>query len=878
MRKKKESVKLFLIAAVTLVQLIACTRLEPYKNANLPFEERAKDLVSRMTLNEKISQMMDVAPAISRLNVPEYNWWNEGLHGVARTGVATVFPQAIGMAATFNDSLIFNVADVISTEFRAKYNDYIKKGEHDRYKGLTVWSPNINIFRDPRWGRGQETYGEDPFLTSRLGVAFVKGLQGNDPRYLKVVSTPKHFAVHSGPESDRHHFDARIDERDFMDTYSPAFEACIREAKAYSIMGAYNRYMGKACNASDFLLKQTLRDKWGFKGYVVSDCGAITDIYMNHKLVKTPAEAAALAVKSGCDLECGDTYSYLKEAVQKGFITEKEIDASVTRLFVARMKLGLFDPEEKVAYNKIPLSANDAPEHRALALKVAQQSIVLLKNEKNILPLSKGIRSIAVFGPNADNVDVLYGNYNGISSKPVTPLQALKNKLGDKVKISYLKICDLADDNPLLKVISGENLMSDGNKGLKAEYFGNTKLEGNPVVTRYDSKIDFTWDGTSPDPKLKSVDFSARWTGYLTAPQTDNYYLNFTGDDGFRLYLDDQLLLESWQEQGTTSIIKQVKLEKDRKYKVKIEYYQSKGGAIARFEWGVKVGDPLLEAKKLAAQSDAVVFFGGLSPSLEGEEMSVTIDGFKGGDRTKIDLPAIQEKCLKALNETSKPVIFVLMSGSAVATNYASSSIPAILQAWYPGEEGGTAIADVLFGDYNPAGRLPVTFYKSVDQLPAFTDYNMKGRTYRYFEGEPLYPFGYGLSYTTFAYSNLSVPKVIKAGETVNVTVDVQNTGSSDGDEVVQLYLSLASSDIPVPHFAMKGFKRIHLNKGQKQTVTFALTPKQLSLVDKNLQRTELPLKVTFYAGGMAPVFNKANEKLVTATLSINGSPFKIQD
>ncbi|HQH41547.1 MAG TPA: glycoside hydrolase family 3 N-terminal domain-containing protein, partial [Bacteroidales bacterium] len=490
-----KNVTSFIVLAVSLFFVSSCHRGPAYLNPRLPVEKRAMDLVSRMTLDEKISQMMNSAPAIPRLGIPEYDWWSEGLHGVARAGVATVFPQAIGLAAMWDTSTMFMVASVISDEFRAKYNDFVKRNERGIYKGLTVWSPNINIFRDPRWGRGQETYGEDPYLTGCTGVAFVKGLQGSDPVYLKTVSTPKHFAVHSGPEPLRHEFDARISQRDFLETYTPAFEACVREGGAWSVMGAYNRYMGEACCASNVLLKETLRGKWGFKGYVVSDCGAIDDIYMFHKLVTTPEEAAAMAVKAGCDLNCGNTYQYLKQAVEKGLITEAEIDTAVKRLFIARIKLGMFDPEEKVPFNKISIEVNDSKEHRALALEAARKSIVLLRNEGNLLPLKReNLKTIAVIGPNANSVESLYGNYNGVSSHPVTPLEGIQNKVGNSAKVLYAVGCNYTDVTPALSPVPPDWFSFDGKPGLKAEYFANTDLKGQPVVTRTDAQIDFAWD------------------------------------------------------------------------------------------------------------------------------------------------------------------------------------------------------------------------------------------------------------------------------------------------------------------------------------------------------------------------------------------------
>ncbi|MDP4226513.1 MAG: glycoside hydrolase family 3 C-terminal domain-containing protein, partial [Bacteroidota bacterium] len=718
----------------------------------------------------------------------------------------------------------------------------------------------------------------DPYLTSRIGVSFVKGLQGNDPRYLKVVATPKHFAVHSGPEPERHRFDARIDERDFMETYSPAFEACIREAGAYSIMGAYNRYMGQACCASDQLLKKTLRDTWGFQGYVVSDCDAIADIYRTHKVVNSGAEAAACAVKAGCDLNCGNTFQYLKEAVNKGLISEKEIDESVRRLFMARFKLGLFDPPQMVKYAQIPFSVNNAHEHRQLALETARQSIVLLKNTGYTLPLKKNIRSIAVIGPNANVQEVMYGNYNGTPSKAITPLEGIMNKVSTTTKVNYALGCSWTNDSPALGIIKGEALTTGKIEGLRGEYFNNNNFEGKPFATRIDKSINLSWESNGPIKGMKSNDVSIRWTGKLIAPSTGEYMIQVTGDDGYRLYLDNKLFLESWQEQAATSKEGKINLKAGEKHDIKIEYFQTKGEATISLKWGKTGENPKKEALSLAEKSDAIVFIGGISPRLEGEEMKVNADGFSGGDRTKLDLPAAQENLLKELYATGKPVVLVLLNGSALAVNWANEKIPAILEAWYPGEEGGAAIADVLFGDYNPAGRLPVTFYKNVDQLPPFEDYNMKGRTYRYFEGLPLYGFGYGLSYTKFKYSNLRLPASVNAGDQVNVTADVENIGKKDGDEVVELYLSHQKASVPVANLSLQGFHRIHLKSGEKKKVEFVLNPRQLSVVDTAYCRVVEPGIVNISIGGQQPEKDKKLENVISAQLEIKGETIPVKE
>jgi len=830
------------------------TKPAPYKNPNLSVEVRVNDLVSRMTLDEKISQMMNAADSIGRLGVPDYNWWSEGLHGVAISGIATVFPQSIGLAATWDDSLLNRVADVISTEFRAKFNDYQKKGDHGIFKGLTVWSPNVNIFRDPRWGRGQETYGEDPYLASRMGVAFVKGMQGDDPKYLKTVSTPKHYAVHSGPESERHHFDAVTDYRDFSETYTPAFKACITEGGAFSIMGAYQRYLGTPCCASELLLKKVLREKWNFKGYVVSDCGAIYDIYGSHKFVSTPEEAAALAVLAGCDLECGDTYRYLKSAVQKGLLKESDIDVSLKRLFTARFKLGLFDPPEMVPYTQIPMSENDKPEHRELSLKAARESVVLLKNDRNILPLKKDIKTIAVIGPNANVVEVLYGNYNGVSSKPVTPLEGIKNRAPASTKIIYEPGSNTADEFPILSAVPDNALQTgqENEQGLKAEYFDNMNLSGVPFLTRIDKQVDFDFINKPPVPE-KDMKFSVRWTGWLVPPVTDTYFIGFIGDDGYRVYLDDSLLFENWKDHAPSLSKVKMDLIKGEKYNVRIEYYQNIGGAEARFQWAKKDENYTQKIDDAVKQADVIVYVGGISPLLEGEEMSVDMEGFHRGDRTTLDLPAVQDKILKRIKSSGKSIVLVLLNGSPLSVNWANENVNAVLDVWYPGEEGGNAIADVIFGNYNPAGRLPLTFYSSVKDLPPFEDYNMKGRTYRYFGGTPLYEFGYGLSYSTFKYSNIKSPTTVKTTENARISVEVENTGALDGDEVVELYAKIYDAKVPVPIHALQGFKRIFLRSGEKKTVEFDLKPEQFSIINNKNQCVVEPGRIQLYVGGRQP-------------------------
>ncbi|HZM86313.1 MAG TPA: glycoside hydrolase family 3 C-terminal domain-containing protein [Blastocatellia bacterium] len=845
----------------------------PYKNPSLPVEKRASDLVSRMTLEEKVSQMMNAAPAISRLDIPAYDWWNEALHGVARAGIATVFPQAIGLAATWNTDLMHRVADVISTEARAKYHQSIRDGEHGRYKGLTFWSPNINIFRDPRWGRGQETYGEDPYLTARMGVQFVRGLQGDDPKYFKVIATPKHYAVHSGPEADRHRFDAMTDQRDLYETYLPAFEACIKEAGAYSIMCAYNRYRGEPCCANNTLLKKTLREEWRFPGYVVSDCGAVYDMYKFHKVSDGPAEASATAVKSGTDLDCGNDYRTLVDAVKKGLIREEEIDLSVKRLFGARFRLGMFDPPEMVPYARIQIGQNDSAQHRRLALQAARESIVLLKNQNNLLPLKKTIKKVAVIGPTADDLPVLLGNYNGTPSSYVTPLKGIERKLGGQARVVYEQGCNLAEAGPISRLVPAAAL--NAGAGLKAEYFANRNLDGAPVATRIDRVVDSNWISTRV-PGLGQSNFSIRWTGKLTPTVSGRHSVGVSGDDGYRLWINGSRVIDHWSTHGTETRRASVSLEAGQAYDIKLEYFQAGGDANVRFEWSTP-GDATGKAVQLARESDVVVFVGGISPQLEGEEMNVTTEGFRGGDRTSLDLPGVQEELLKAVAAAGKPVVLVLTSGSALSVNWANDNVAAIIQLWYPGEEGGAALADVLFGDYNPAGRLPVTFYKSVTQLPAFEEYGMAGRTYRYFSGDPLFPFGYGLSYARFAYSKLDVPKQVKAGGDVTVKVRVTNEGRLAGDEVVQLYVKHVAASAPVPIRSLQGFQRIHLNPGQTQTVSFALTAQQLSIIDDQSRRVVEPGEFEIQAGGGQIGSRLPSSQVVTARFKVTGDVFLVK-
>jgi beta-glucosidase len=818
---------------------------QPWLDASLPFEARARELVSRMTPEEKVSQLMNQAAAIPRLGVPQYEWWNEALHGVARAGVATVFPQAIGLAATFDAPLIREMATVISDEARAKHHQFVRQGRRNRYQGLTFWSPNINIFRDPRWGRGQETYGEDPFLTGRLGVEFVKGLQGEDPRYYKVIATAKHYAVHSGPEPERHTFDARPSERDLHETYLPAFRALVRDGKAASVMSAYNRVNGESATASQRLLIDILRKEWGFDGYVVSDCGAVDDIFMRHKIVATAPEASALALTRGCDLECGSAYESLGKALEAGLVREKDLDLAVERLMLARMRLGMFDPPERVSYARIPYSVNDAPAHDRLARRVAQESVVLLKND-GVLPLGKDVKRIAVVGPTADDLMSLLGNYNGTPSHPVTILAGIRNAAPPGTEVVYARGVDLVEgrqDPRAAEAIPPSFLRpaaGSTERGLRAEYFRGRDLAGEARLERVDPKVDFRWDRGAPTDEpiargeldaIRAVEndsFSVRWTGVLVPPETGDYELVVTANDGARLLVDGRKVVDEWTETSVARALSaRVRLERGREHALTLEYFEHQRDAEVRLGWRPpSEGTPFDAAVAAARAADVVVFVGGLTAEVEGEEMRVSYPGFRGGDRTDIELPAVQLRMLEAAQATGKPVVLVLTTGSALAVRWAQEKLPAIVVAWYPGQQGGNAVADVLFGNVSPAGRLPVTFYRSVDQIPPFDDYAMEGRTYRYLRGEPLYPFGHGLSYTRFTYSDLKLSRAsVVRDDALEVSLDVRNAGDRDGDEVVQLYVRGVGAKAPAPNRELRGFERVHLRAGETRRVRFTLVP-----------------------------------------------------
>ena len=855
--KKLISLLLVLCISATVYNLMA--QQKPYefsfRNPSLPIEERVNDLVSRMTLQEKADQLLYTAPAIPRLGIPAYTWWNEALHGVARAGYATVFPQSITIANSWDEALLLNVANAISDEARAKYHEFQRRGMTAIYQGLTFWSPNINIFRDPRWGRGHETYGEDPFLTGRLGYEFVKGMQGDDPKYLKTVATAKHYAVHSGPEPLRHAFNAKVSEIDLRETYLPAFRTLVVDAGVYSVMGAYNMFRDYPCCANP-ILYGILRNEWGFKGYIVSDCWAISDFYQSSHYAKDAAEAASQAVKAGTDLECGIDYKKLVEAVNRGLLTEADISTAVKRIFTARFKLGMFDPDPIVPYAQIPFFVNCSDYNNSLSREAERKSIVLLKNENNILPLSKNLKTIAVIGPNADNIESLIGNYNGIPKDPVTILRGINNKLTPDAKVLYAEGSDLAEGiHNLVPVPSRYLETQEGKQGATGEYFNNRNMTGKPVFTRVDDNINFYWELLSPRYDMPDDDFGVKWTTYLVPPVTGTYAIGGQGSSGYDIFLEDKKIISSMNEHEAFPIEASFELQKDKKYKIEVLYKNYAGDAAIELLWAPPRPDLIGSAVAAAKEADVVVLVLGLSRRLEGEEMPIKIDGFVGGDRTALDLPSAQEKLMDAITATGKPVIVVLANGGALSVNKAQEKAAAILLAGYGGQEGGNAVADILFGEYNPAGRLPVTYYKSIDQIPTFENYDMTGKTYRFFSKEPLYPFGYGLSYTSFKYSDLSLPENAVAGDKVIVKATVTNTGKLAGDEVVELYLTDEKASTPRPIRQLEGFTRISLKPGESKVVELTLDPRQFSLINNKSKRVIEPGYFTISVGGKQPGF-----------------------
>lgn len=872
MKRKKNLMKriLFTAALFTAGTLSAQPSDQPWFDESRPIEQRVDLLINAMTLEEKVGQMMDNAPAVDRLGIPRYHWWNECLHGVARAGVATVYPQAIALAATFDDDALYRSAVIISDEARAKHHHFVSLGQRGKDQGLTFWSPNVNIFRDPRWGRGQETYGEDPYLTGRMGMAFVRGLQGNDPEFYKTVATAKHFAVHSGPEYERHTFDAWVSEYDLWDTYLPAFRNLVKDAGVYSVMCAYNRFEGKPCCGSEKLELKILRDYWNFDGYIVSDCGAITDFYKTHKTSPDAPTASAEAVKSGTDLECGPSYRSLTEAVRKGQIPEKDLDAALKRLFYARFKLGMFTPDARNPFAAIPFSTVDNDAHKQDALDMARKSVVLLKND-GVLPLSKNLRKIAVVGPAANDSISLLGNYNGMPSRRTTILEGIRNKCGTNTEIVYRQGVNLLDNVVFEEEDWAALISNSGKSGLKAEYFDNMDFKGAPVLTRTEQKINF--EGFESDeiaPGVKARNISVRWTGDFVPAETKAYTFRVSGDDGFRLFIDGRKVIDDFRFHGEKTLEYTFDAEKGRRYDVRLEYFQGTQGAVIRFLCGETSRTDYVKLALELADADAIIFAGGISPLLEGEEMQVDFPGFYKGDRTTIALPTVQTELMKALEATGKPVVFVMQTGSAIATPWESENLPAILNAWYGGQAVGTAVADVLFGDYNPAGRLPVTFYRSDADLPDYRDYSMRGRTYRYFDKEPLYPFGYGLSYTHFTYSDLKVPAKVQTAKELTVSVRVTNDGPRDGDEVVQLYVSHPERYVATPIRSLKGFRRIHLKQGESRTVEFHLSPRDLGVTSDHGQLVENPGTMKLFVGGGQPGYSEGQH----AEVEIKGKAF----
>lgn len=886
--------------ALAVFAALAPAQQPAYLDTKLSAAERAHDLVGRMTLEEKADQLEDWATAIPRLGVPDYQTWNEALHGVARAGYATVFPQAIGMAATWDPAMVHSMGDVISTEARAKYSQAQREGNHRIFYGLTFWSPNINIFRDPRWGRGQETYGEDPFLTGQMGVAFIEGVQGNDLNHLRAVATSKHFAVHSGPEPLRHGFNVDPTPRDLEETYLPAFRTTVMQGHVQSVMCAYNSIDGWPACTNTMLLKDHLRDAWGFKGFVVSDCGAIVDINQGHKKTPDIMHSSALALKAGTDLSCSiwtPGFNTLADAVHQGLVPEALVTQAAERLYTARFQLGLFDPQGSNPLDRIPFSAVASPEHRQIALKAAEEAIVLLKNN-GVLPLKGTMGHIAVIGPTADLLPSILGNYVGTPLHPVTPLDGMLEQFRG-TPILYAQGSTLAEGVgvPVPRTAFGMG------KGLKTEFFATPDWTGRPVAVTTEPNVQTDWENAKPAPEVDTTNYSVRWTGTLTPPAPGHYVFSLEPGDSFpyspeqtyRFVLDGKVISEGSLRAGhgaavsgtaklatgasstappVENSIKVPEIPVDfadtKPHELVVEYSHSgdRAGGGLTLKWEAPAQVQLDEAVARAKEADVVVAFVGLSPQLEGEEMRIKIDGFNGGDRTSLNLPEPQEKLLEALGATGKPLVVVLQSGSAVALNWANQHAAAVLEAWYPGVEGGTAIARTLAGLNNPSGRLPVTFYASLDGLPAFTDYSMKNRTYRYFEGKPLWGFGYGLSYSSFKYGPVKLStETLRAGDPLTATVTVTNTGKVGGDEVVEAYLKTPQAGGPIQ--SLVGFDRVTLGPGASRQVTLKIAPRSLSSVDDQGNRSILAGKYTLSVGGAQPQETAAKSE---AEFTVNGS------
>lgn len=824
-----------LIYLLSALLLTGCNQ-STYKNTSLSPEKRAELLVKELTLEEKVSLMMDGSKPVERLGIKPYNWWNEALHGVARAGLATVFPQPIGMAASFSPETVYNVFDAVSDEARAKNAYYTSQGSYERYQGLTMWTPTINIYRDPRWGRGIETYGEDPYLTSRMGVMAVKGLQGsNDGKYDKLHACAKHFAVHSGPEWNRHSFDAAdINPRDLYETYLPAFEALVKEGKVKEVMCAYNRFEGEPCCGSNRLLMQILRGEWGFDGIVLSDCGAIADFYneRGHRTHPDAESASAAAVLSGTDLECGSSYKKLVEGVKQGLISEEAIDTSVKRLLAARFALGEMDDPSEVSWTKIPFSVVASAAHDSLALDVARKSMTLLMNKDNFLPLKRGGLKVAVMGPNANDSVMQWGNYNGMPLRTVTILDGVRNALGADDKLIYEQGCGWVE-RTLIQSAFNQCKSEDG-PGFSANYWNNVTREGNPVATaQVTTPFHFCTSGATVfAPGVNLTDFSATYNSVFTPEQSGEVVFEIYSYGSGRLRIDNEEVKSFSNKHGGRGTTYALKVQAGKSYTIELDFEYLRSDAQLNFDLGFKKEVDIRKSVEKVKDADIVIFAGGISPSLEGEEMGVNLPGFKKGDRTDIELPAVQRELITALHRAGKKVIFVNCSGSPIGMEPETKECEAILQAWYPGQAGGRAVAEVLFGDYNPAGRLPVTFYRNISQLPDFEDYNMTGRTYRYMNEAPLFPFGYGLSYTTFKYGQAVMAKdKISAGETLKLTVPVTNAGQRDGEEVVQVYLK-KQDDPEGPSKTLRAFKRVSIPAGETVDVEFELDDKNLEWWD----------------------------------------------
>ena len=823
-----------LIAAGALCGLSASAQTLPYQNPNLPSEARAKDLVTRLTLKEKAGLMKDVSDAIPRLGIKKFNWWSEALHGYANQGPVSVFPEPVGMASSFDDQMVFHVFDAVSDEARARNNELKKHGESTRFHDLSVWTPNINIFRDPRWGRGQETYGEDPYLTSRMGIQVVHGLQGPaNSKYRKLLACAKHYAVHSGPESTRHQLNLTdIAPRDLWETYLPAFKALVQQADVREVMCAYQRIDDEPCCGNSRLLGQILRQDFGFKYVIVSDCGAITDFFRSHHSSSDATHASAKAVLAGTDVECaGYAYDKIPEAVAHGLIKESDINTSVVRLMTQRFELGEMDKDELVPWTKIPMSVVNSPAHQKLALDMAHEVMTLLQNNNNILPLSKSLKKVAVIGPNAANPQMLWGNYNGTPLSTIDVLDGIKSKLSPD-QLIYDMGCDLTEDKMTESAL--DDCTIDGKKGIRATYWNNRNFEAPVVITdQITNPINLTTLGAHQFAQgVNTQDFSAKYETVYKPSVSQDVVFKLEGTGSAELFIDGKSVLRtgSWR-----AIPRRYPLhvEAGKAYNIEVQYKQlNNWDASLGFTFGKEVPvtfDKLIDKVK---DADVVVFVGGISPRLEGEEMPISLPGFKGGDRTDIELPAIQRSCMEALKKAGKKVIYVNCSGSAIAMVPETQNCDAILQAWYPGQAGGQAVADVLFGDYNPAGHLPVTFYKNVQQLPDFSDYSMKGRTYRYMTAQPLFPFGFGLTYTTFNVGNATASKTrIAKTEGLQLTVPVANTGKRDGIEVLQVYVRKLN-DTAAPLKTLRAFKRVPLSSGKSEIVKLDIPAKAFEFFD----------------------------------------------